>query len=455
MPNPAPHPSARPLTLGLAGFGTVGSGLIRILTENPESIVARAGRAIRVKTVLVRDLSRTRACPLPEGARLTGRPEDLLEDPEIDVVVELMGGIDAPKRLIERALAAGKHVVTANKALLAETGNHLFALAAEKNLHLAYEASVCGAIPVVQTLREGLAANKVESLVGILNGTSNYILSEMTTKGMAFAEALKDAQALGYAEADPTLDIEGVDAAHKLALLIRLAWGVEYPFAELPVQGISKVVPEDIAYAREFGYRIKLLGYARLVGESLATGGIEAGVRPTLVHETFLLARVGGAYNAVRVEGDASGPVFLHGRGAGDLPTGSAVAADLLAIARNARPNNTGFLQPALPPRARVIPHLDSRSHYYIRLQVTDAPGVLRDVAAIMAANNISIAQVIQKGRAVNGPAGNAQNEPSVPFIVMTHEASTAGVHKALATLAGSPLVHEPPVHYRVLPRQS
>ena len=445
------------LTLGIAGFGTVGSGLVRILTENRAEIFSRTGRDIRVKSILVRDATRQRACPLPDGARLTTRMDDLIEDADIDVVVELMGGVDVPANLVERALNAGKHVVTANKALLAETGNRLFALAAEKNLHLAYEASVCGGIPIIQTLREGLAANRVQSLVGILNGTSNYILSEMSTKGLAFDQALKQAQDMGYAEADPTLDIEGFDAAHKLALLIRLAWGVEYPYTQLPVRGISQVQPADIVYAREFGYRIKLLGHARLIGDSLKNGGIEAGVRPTLVHETLLLARVGGAYNAVRVEGDAIGSVFLHGRGAGDMPTGSAVAADVLAIARNSRPNNTGFVRPALPGPAKIVPPLEAHSHFYIRLTVTDVPGVLRDVAAIMAENGISIAQVIQKDRVSGAPtlAYGDQKGPSVPFIVMTHEASAAGVHKALETLAGSAMLHESPVCYPVLAKRS
>lgn len=444
----------RTLTLGIAGFGTVGSGLLHILTENRAEILSRSGCDIRVSKVLVRDATRPRAVPLPEGSTLTTRMDDLLEDPSIDVIVELIGGVDKAGELIRKALNAGKHVVTANKALLAETGNSLFALAQEKGLHLGYEASVCGGIPVVQTLRESLAGNRIESLDGILNGTSNYILSEMTTKGLPFAQALKTAQELGYAEADPTLDIEGFDAAHKLALLIRLAWGVEYPYAELPVQGISQVHPSDILYAREFGYRIKLLGHARLIGESLAKGaGIEAGVFPTLVHETFLLAKVGGAYNALRIEGNAVGSVFLHGKGAGDLPTGSAVASDILAVARKALPNNTGFVHPPLPGPARIIPADETFSHYYIRLKVTDAPGVLRDVAGIMADNGISIAQVIQKEQAGNHPPQeqNGERGPSVPFIVMTHEASASGVRKALQTLSASSLVHEPPVHYRVL----
>lgn len=440
-----------PFILGLAGFGTVGSGLARILSENREEILARTGREIRVKSVLVRDVSRKRAVPLPEGAKLTANMADIVGDPEIDAVVELIGGTDKAGEMIEAALGAGKHVVTANKALLAEKGGRLFALAAKKGLHIGYEASVCGGIPIVQTLRESLAGNRLESLVGILNGTSNYILSEMSTKGLAFDEVLKKAQELGYAEADPTLDIEGHDAAHKLALLIRLAWGVEFPYEALPVQGISGVKAEDIAYAREFGYRIKLLGHARLAGGRLSEGGrIEAGVCPTLVHETYLLARVGGAYNAVRVEGNAIGSVFLHGKGAGDMPTGSAVAADVLALARGAKPNNTGFAAPLLPaPRVETD---GAMSRFYIRLQVSDRPGVLRDVASVMAANNISIAQVIQKGQ---GGGDDGEKEAGVPLIAMTHEASSAGVRKALESLAASPIVYEPPVLYRVMPRRA
>ncbi|MCL1939657.1 MAG: homoserine dehydrogenase [Desulfovibrionaceae bacterium] len=444
-----------PLVLGIAGFGTVGSGLVRILAENRAEILARTGRDIVIRKVLVRDASRQRACALPEGAALTTSLDDLVNDPAINVVVELIGGVDKPRELILKALSAGKNVVTANKALLAESGNELFALAAEKGLHLGYEASVCGGIPVVQTLRESLAGNRLEGLMGILNGTSNYILSEMSTKGLDFSVALKQAQELGYAEADPTLDIEGFDAAHKLALLIRLAWGVDYPYAQLPVRGISQVRPEDINYAREFGYRIKLVAHARLVGQSPAEGGgIEAEVCPTLVHQTYLMARVGGAYNAVRLEGNAVGSIFLHGKGAGDLPTGSAVASDILAIARNACPNNTGFARPHLPVPAKVIPQAESRSHYYIRMKVTDKPGVLRDIAAIMAENDISIAQVIQKD-SDTGDAPCACASSHVPFIIMTHEASTAGVHKALRTLAASPLLHEPPVHYRVMVKKN
>ena len=332
------------LVVGLAGYGVVGTGFARALEESRDLIRQRVGRDIVIKTVAVKSVDEKLAYPLPAGATLTSSLDDLINDPAIDVVVELMGGIKVAHSLIQRALLAGKHVVTANKALLAEDGKDLFRIAGEKALHLGYEASVCGGIPVVQAMREGLAGNKILSLYGILNGTSNYILSEMSAKGMAFADALKDAQALGFAEADPTLDIEGFDAAHKLVLLIRLAWGVEYPFAQLPVQGISSVRPEDIEFARELGYSIKLLGQARM-----QDGRLAAGVFPTLVDENFLLSNVSGSFNAVWVKGNAVGSIFLHGRGAGDLPTGSSVLADILSIARDAKPNNTGFLE-QVPP---------------------------------------------------------------------------------------------------------
>ena len=439
-----------PLVVGLAGFGTVGSGIARILTQNQDIIKARTGRGIVIKTVLVRNLEKARANPaLPEGVTLTTDASALLNDADIHVVLELMGGVDTAKTFIEHALNAGKHVVTANKALLAETGNHLFALAAEKGLHLAYEASVCGGIPIVQTLREGLAANHILSLVGILNGTSNYILSEMTTKGLEFDVALAKAQELGYAEADPTLDIGGYDAAHKLALLIRLAWGQEYPYAKLPVKGITDIAAEDIIHAREFGCRIKLVGHARMVD-----GRIEAGVFPTLVPEVFLLAKVGGAFNAVRIEGDAVGSVFLHGKGAGDMPTGSAVAADLLAVAKNLRPDNTGFVNPALPQPAVIMPEAEAESPCYIRLLVSDTPGVLRDVAGILSDNGISIAQVVQKNPRRKERA--AMVEPiTVPLIIMTHRAPMAGVAKAMNILASAPYVHQAPVHFRVLEKST
>ena len=366
------------LNIGLAGLGTVGGGLVRLLSENAEEIRARSGCDFNLKAVAVRNPNRKR--DLPEGVRLTTDPMTLADDPDIDVVIELMGGIDTAKELITRSLAKGKQVVTANKALLAEEGESLFRLADEKGATLLYEASVAGGIPIVQTLKESLTGNHITSLEGILNGTGNYILSEMTSKGVNFAPALAEAQEKGYAEADPTLDIDGFDTAHKLVLLIRLAWGVDYPYTKMPIEGIRNLDKMDIDFAREFGYRIKLLGRARM-----RDGKLEAGVFPTLVNHTYLLARVGGAYNAVRVEGNAVGSLFLHGLGAGSLPTASAVLGDLISIARQNNKLNSGFVKQVLP-QADILPPEEACSTYYMRFMVKDDPGVLRDLSGAQAA---------------------------------------------------------------------
>ncbi len=424
-----------PLIVGIAGYGTVGTGVVRTLAESAELIEQRIGRPIKIKSILVRDIAKARNCPLPQGAQLIDNMHALTDDAEIDVILELMGGIEAPSELISRALDNGKHIVTANKALLAEAGEELFRKADEKNLSLLYEASVAGGIPIVQTLKESLAGNTIHSLVGILNGTSNYILSEMTTEGLDFSTALNAAQELGFAEADPTLDIDGHDAAHKLVLLIRLAYGVEYPYTEMPVHGIRHMDKMDIAIAREFGYRIKLLAQVRCVN-----GAIEAGVFPTLVHHRFLMSNVGGSYNAVRIEGNAVGSLFLHGRGAGDMPTASAVVADLLTIARNAKRNNTGFIKQVLE-KANILPPSEASSCYYLRVMVSDTSGVLRDIAGIMAGQEISIAQVIQKPEAEGG----------VPLIFMTHMANASSMQKALQIIEAEQFLLAPAVCYRVL----
>ncbi len=424
-----------PLRVALAGFGTVGGGLVRVLQENSELIRQRTGRDIHIVKVLVRDVNKPRSVALPEGAVLTSNPDALTDDPSIDVLVELMGGIDAPHALITRALEHGKHIVTANKALLAENGIGLFQKAAEKGLSLRYEASVAGGIPIIETLKQSLAGNRIESLVGILNGTSNYILSEMSSNGLDFDTALKQAQELGYAEADPTLDIDGHDAAHKLVLLIRLAYGEEYPYTAMPIRGIRGMSKLDIDFAREFGYRIKLIAQA-----SMVDGKLDAGVFPTLVHHTYLLARVGGSFNAVRVQGNAVGSLFLHGRGAGDLPTASAVMGDLLAVARGERTDNTGFIAQTLE-RAAILPPEEARSRYYVRVMVHDNPGVLRDIAAAMADEGISMAQIIQKPEETGG----------VPLVFMTHEASARAMKNALSRAVKAGLLTMPAVAYRVL----
>ncbi len=425
------------IVIGLAGLGTVGQGLVRILAENADLIERRIGRKVTIKRVVVRDVSRPRNVTLPEGTVLTDRLEDLIEDPEIEVVCELMGGLDAARRVIEGALAARKHVVTANKHLLAEHGQELFALAREADRCPYYEASAVGGVPVVQALKDSLAGNRILKLTGIMNGTSNFILSEMTTNGLDFETALAEAQALGYAEADPSFDIDGVDTAHKLVLLTRLAYGLHYPLARLPVRGIRDVAREDIEFAREFGYRLKLIGQVREVD-----GKLEAGVFPALIRHTYLLARVGGNYNAVRVEGNAVGPIMLHGQGAGEMPTGSAVLADIMAIARDARkPNNTGFPENPLP-LAPILDPDEAESQYYFRFQVADRPGVMAAITRVMADQNISIAQAIQKG---------SENSPDVPLVIITHSARARRVREAITAIDVMDFTVAPTVHYRIL----
>ena len=421
------------LTIGLAGLGTVGGGLVRLLSENKEELRSRTGCDIRLKSVAVRDISRPR--DLPEGVRLTDNPMTLAEDPEIDVVIELMGGIDLAKQLIARSLENGKQIITANKALLAEEGSSLFRLAAEKKAALRYEASVAGGIPVVETLKESLTGNRISSRAGILNGPGNYILSDMTSKGRDFSAALADAQEKGFAEADPTLDIDGYDTAHKLVLLIRLAWGVDYPYTEMPIRGIRNLDRMDIEFAREFGYRIKLLGRAKM-----RNGRLEAGVFPTLVNHSYLLARVGGAFNAVRLEGNAVGTLFLHGLGAGSLPTASAVLGDLVSIARGNNRFNSGFYQQVLP-RADILPPDQASSTYYLRFMVKDDSGVLRDLAGALSDQGVSIAQAIQKG----------QSEGAVPLVFMTHEASVHAVDKAIEHMRKADFLLAPAICYRVM----
>jgi homoserine dehydrogenase len=429
--------NASPVRIGLAGLGTVGSGLVAILDRNADWIARRLGRSITVKTVLVRNPSKPRAVALGPGTTLTTDPDALVSDPDIDIVVELMGGIDAAFALIHKALTAGKHVVTANKALLAERGPELFALAAKKGLGLSYEASCAGAVPIVETLKQSLAGNRIQSIIGILNGTANYILSNMSDKGLSFADALRQAQEKGYAEADPTLDIQGIDAAHKLILLIRLAYGQNLPLAKLPVEGITRVTPEDIRFAGEFGYTIKLIGQVRELDGKLA-----AGVWPMLVHQDYLLASVKGAFNAVRVEGDASGPIILHGKGAGDLPTGSAVLGDILSLARTGMiPNNTGFITEPLP-EAQMLDPDEAMCPHYVHFTVKDQPGVMAAISKSMGVHGVSIRQAVQKGEPVDG---------YVSIVFLTHEAPTRAIKGVLADADAMPFIKPDTVHFRVL----
>ena len=426
--------SDAPLRVGLAGCGTVGSGLVRLLAENRDEIRRRSGRDIVLTHLLERQPEKVRNLPLSQDAVITSDPALITDNPNIDVAVELMGGTGFAGEFVLRALERGRHVVTANKALLAEAGAPLFAKAAERGLALLYEAAVAGAVPIVQALKESLAGNRITAFSGILNGTCNYILSAMEEESLDFDKALQQAQKLGFAEADPSLDIDGWDTAHKLTLLICLAHGKEYPYAKLQVRGIRDISRLDMEFAREFGYRIKLLGMARE-----ENGRLQAGVFPVLLRTSCLTAQISGAYNAVLVEGNAAGNLFFHGKGAGSLPTAGAVLGDLLTLARGAEPNNTGFFTGPLP-QADIRPSSEALSRYYVRVMVRDTPGVLRDLAGALAAENISIAQAIQK----------KEEEHGVPLVFMTHVARAEAMETATTRLRQSGLLLEPAVCYHV-----
>lgn len=436
----------RAFRIGLAGYGVVGSGLCSLLQDNADLISRRTGRNIIVKKILVRDPDKKRDVAPPPEAVITSNLNEFLSDPDLDAVVELIGGLTEAKKIVVQSLNKGCHVVTANKALLAKDGLELLSLASSKRKILRYEASVAGAIPIISTLKESLSGNRISSLMGILNGTSNYILSSMTSDNLDFGLALSKAQELGYAEADPSLDIDGQDAAHKLIILIRLAFGLNYPLSKLSVEGIRGLSSMDIRLTREFGYRIKLLGQVRALdsgpGEPIR---LAAGVFPALVHHSLLLARVGGAYNAIRISANASGPLFFHGRGAGSLPTAGAVLADLIAVARNENPNNSGFVDTDFPT-PNIVPTEEWPSCYYLRAMVEDTPGVLRDLSGCLAAENISVAQMIQK----------AQNSPhAVPLVFMTHETCGRAMKNALDKASRLGLLKENPVFFRVLEREA
>jgi homoserine dehydrogenase len=383
------------LKVGLIGLGTVGQGVVRVLATNAEEIAQRAGRRIVVTDASVRDASRARDCDL-SGIRLHADPFAVV-NADVDVIVELIGGISPAQELIEAAIARGKPVVTANKALIAERGNEILAAARAQGVLLAFEAAVAGGIPIIKVLREGLTANHIDSLAGIINGTCNYILTQMTAKGQSFAAALADAQKLGYAEADPTFDVEGIDAAHKLAILASIAFGMPLQFPAVATEGLSKVQAQDIQLARELGYRIKSLGIAKR-----SARGVELRVHPTLVPEDHLLAKTDGALNAIRVHGNAVGQTVYVGRGAGGEPTASAVIADLIDVARLVGADARHFV-PALGFGAdtlRALPTLafaDIESAYYLRLQVADEPGVLRAITSILAELDISVEAILQK----------------------------------------------------------
>jgi homoserine dehydrogenase len=428
------------VNVGVVGCGTVGCGVVRLLVYQAEVFARRLGAPLRLKKVAEVDPARIEKAGVDQGL-FTYRDMDILDDPEIDIVVELIGGVDTARDLVLAAIERGKHVVTANKALLAIHGNDIFAAAAHQGVEVAFEASVCGGIPIILTLRQGLAANRIQELLGILNGTTNYILTQMSERNLPYGQALTEAQAQGFAEADPTLDVEGVDAAHKLAILTGLAYGARIDFGAVSVSGISQIDPLDLQFAREFGYALKLLAITREDGDRL-----EARVHPTLIPRHHMLAGVGGAMNAVYITGDAVGPILLSGAGAGMMPTASAAVSDILDLARNLslgigrRLPSLGS-EAALTTRRTVKPLDDIFTNYYFRFAALDRPGVLSTIAGVLGKYNISIGAVIQKGREVKG---------AVPIVMITHEAREADVKKALAEIDHLEAVSPPAVVYRI-----
>lgn len=416
--------------IGLLGLGVVGGGTWKVLADNAGEIQRRAGRRIEVAGVAVRDIHKAEAL-IGDAAYITQDGMRVVRDPEIDIVVELIGGETVARDWVMEAIAHGKHVVTANKALLARHGNEIFAAAEAKGVTVAYEAAVAGGIPAIKAIREGLAANNIQWVAGIINGTSNFVLSEMRSRGLSFNEALAEAQVLGYAEADPTFDVEGVDAAHKLTLLASIAFGIPVQFNKTHTEGISHLAREDIVHAERLGYRIKLLAITRRSEQ-----GIELRVHPTLIPAERLLANVEGAMNAVLVSGDAVGPTLYYGQGAGELPTASAVVADLIDVARvlDVKPEHRvphlGF-QPVSVVDIPVLSMDDVVSSYYLRLRVEDRPGVLADLARILADADISIGSMFQE------PHGD--NDADIIFL--SHEAREGNVEDALRKIQYLPFV--------------
>jgi homoserine dehydrogenase len=423
------------INIGVIGFGTVGTGTVRILQENAAVLEQRLGFPVVIKCVADKDLKTNRGVKLPKGV-LTDKVEKVLDDPDIDIVVELIGGVQPAKDFILRAIKNKKHVVTANKALLAEEGGDIFAAANKAGVELGIEASVAGGIPIIKVIREGLVANRILSVYGIINGTANYILTKMTDEGAEFSEVLKEAQKLGYAEADPTFDVEGVDSAHKLAILASFAFGIPLSYDDVYCEGITKITPLDIDFALELGYRIKLLAIAKATN-----GEVELRVHPTMISQEHLISKVDGVFNAVFVQGDAVGDTLYYGRGAGDMPTGSAIVSDIAGIARNIA-SGAGMPVSAVgksPIKVRKIE--DIASMYYFRFSVMDRPGVLSRISGILGENDISIASVIQKGRRVGG---------AVPLVVLTHMAREREVRRAVEEINRLDVVSEPAFFIRV-----
>ncbi|BCM25386.1 homoserine dehydrogenase [Methyloradius palustris] len=420
------------INVGLLGIGTVGGGTFNVLKRNQEEISRRAGYSIKITKVADRDIARAKEITAG-AAEVTDDAFSVVSDPTIDVVVELIGGYTLAKDLVLKAIENGKHVVTANKALIALHGNEIFAAAQKKNVIVAYEAAVAGGIPIIKALREGLAANKVEWIAGIINGTTNFILTEMREKGLAFADVLGEAQRLGYAEADPTFDVEGIDAAHKLTIMSAIGFGIPMQFDKAYTEGITKLTAKDIRYAEELGYRVKLLGITKRTED-----GVELRVHPTLIPEKRLIANVNGAMNAVVVKGDAVGPTLYYGAGAGAEPTASAVIADLVDVARmhnasvDQRVPYLAFQPEQIKPLA-ILPIEAISSAYYLRMRASDKPGVLADVTKILGDRQISIDAMMQKEP--------QDNETEADIIILTHITVEKNMNAAIAAIEALPAI--------------
>ena len=414
--------------VGLIGFGTIGTGVVKVLAQNAAVIEQRLGFPLRVVAIADLDTETDRGVDL-EGIRFDADADGLIADPQVDIVVELVGGYDVAKRFILAAIGAGKPVVTANKALLALHGKEIFAAAGEAGVDVAFEAAVGGGIPILRSLREGLSANHIDSVLGILNGTTNYVLTEMESTQEPFEVVLKRAQELGYAEADPSFDVDGIDAAHKLALLTAMAFGAEITFEQIPTEGIRALTPIDFELARDFGYRIKLLGIAKCQRDEAGAERIEARVHPAMVPAGSMLANVDAAMNAIEVRGDAVGPTLYYGAGAGEMPTASAVVADLIEIAREIKRGGAGPVAPLSYLAHHLVPKplvgLDELSgRFYLRFTAADEPGVLAKITGALGDQGVGIESVVQKGGLEAG-AG-------VPIIVLTHRANEAALSAAL-----------------------
>jgi homoserine dehydrogenase len=443
QPSPAAERSeadVKPIQVGLLGIGTVGSGTFKVLTRNQTEIRRRAGRGIEIAMVADLDVARARSI-VGEAVEVVSDARAVIADPAIDIVIELIGGYGIARQLVMEAIAAGKHVVTANKALLAVHGTEIFAAARAKGVIVAFEAAVAGGIPIIKALREGLTANRIEWIAGIINGTTNFILSEMRDKGLDFSVVLKEAQRLGYAEADPTFDIEGIDAGHKVTIMSAIAFGIPVQFDKAHVEGITKLQAADIRYAEQLGYRIKLLGITRRRDE-----GIELRVHPTLVPTKRLIANVEGAMNAVVVQGDAVGTTLYYGKGAGAEPTASAVVADLVDITRlhTADPDHRVphlAFQPDELHDTPILPIEEVVTSFYLRLQVADQAGVLSRITTILAERDISIDAVLQRE--------SAEGEKQTDLIILTHDTVEGHMRAALAAMQALPTVLAPIVSIR------